>query len=54
MVILCKASHGAFFIIYKIKINLLLLRANSLIKHRVTCDFNITRVLVENTIYARI
>jgi hypothetical protein len=42
----------SFFIIYNIKIKLLHLRAISLIKHRVTCGFNTTGVLVENTICA--
>jgi hypothetical protein len=42
----------SFLIIYKIKINLLHLRAISLIKHHITCDFNTIGVLVENTICA--
>jgi hypothetical protein len=44
----------SLFIIYKIKINLLLLRAISLIKHRITYDFNTTGVLVENMICVRV
>jgi hypothetical protein len=40
------------FIIYNIKIILLHLGAISLIKYRITCDFNTIRVLVENTICA--
>jgi hypothetical protein len=42
----------SFLIIYKIKINLLLLRAISLIKHRITCGFNTIGGHVENTICA--
>jgi hypothetical protein len=43
----------SFLIIYKIKINLLLLRAINLIKHHITCDFNTTGVHVENTTCTR-
>jgi hypothetical protein len=44
----------SFPIINKIKINLLLLRVISLIKHRITCCFNTTRCHVENTICTRV
>jgi hypothetical protein len=43
-----------FFIIYKIKINLLLLKAISLIKHRITHSFNTTGGHIENTVCARV
>jgi hypothetical protein len=42
----------SFLIIYKIKINLLLLRAISLIKHYITRDFNTTGDHIENTVCA--
>jgi hypothetical protein len=43
-----------FLIIYKIKINLLILRVISLIKHRITRDFNTTVGHIKNTVCARV